>query len=205
MPIDALAFKRLRYTLYAPFYDLLPGFTRERARSLELLGLRPGERVLVVGVGTGADLPLLPGDVDVLATDLTPAMLTRARRRAGPRVELRVMDGQRLDLPDSSFDAVVLHQVLAVAPDPARLLGEAARALRPGGRVAIFDKFLDDGPPGPPWRRLLRRAVDTVFTTSKESLEELLRRAACPLRLERQERAAGRGPFRIVLLRRDAA
>jgi ubiquinone/menaquinone biosynthesis C-methylase UbiE len=205
MPIDALAFKRWRYTLYAPFYDLLPGFARERARSIELLGLRPGERVLVVGVGTGMDLPLLPRDVSVLATDLTPAMLARARRRAGPRVELRVMDGQRLDLPDASFDAVVLHQILAVAPDPARLLREAARALRPGGRVAIFDKFLDDGPDAAPWRRLLRRAADTVFTTSKESLEELLRRSAPPLGLEHQERAAGRGPFRIVLLRRPGA
>jgi ubiquinone/menaquinone biosynthesis C-methylase UbiE len=204
MPIDALAFKRLRYTLYAPFYDLLPGFTRERARSLELLGLRPGERVLVVGVGTGADLPLLPGDVDVLATDLTPAMLTRARRRAGPRVELRVMDGQRLEFRDASFDAAVLHQVLAVAPDPARVLGETARVLRPGGRVAVFDKFLDADDGDSPMRQLARRAVDLVFTTSKESLEGLLRRSAPALELVHQERAAPRSRFRIALLRRAA-
>ncbi len=204
MALDANLWKRLRYTVYAAFYDLGPGFTAERARSLALLALEPGERVLLVGAGTGADFPFLPAGVRALATDLTPAMLARARRRAGVQVELRVMDGQRLELPDASFDAVVLHQVLAVAPAPARILSEAGRVLRAGGRVAVFDKFLADGAPDSRWRRFARSAVDTVFTTPKSTLDDLLRRSAAPLVVEHDERAGGRGPFRIAILRRPA-
>ena len=72
---------RIRYTLWAPFYDLVVGFGSQRRRSIELLSLQPGDRVLIVGAGTGADLPFLPPGVVGLATDLTPAMLERARPR----------------------------------------------------------------------------------------------------------------------------
>ena len=52
------------------------------------------------------------------------------------------MDGHSLAVPRAAFDAVVLHLILAVIPDPVRCLREAARALRPGGRVVVFDKFV---------------------------------------------------------------
>src|SRR5688572_8246278 len=133
------AWFRLKYTLQAPFYDRVARFDPERRRSIELLGLRPGERVLVLGAGTGADLPFLPADVEVLATDLTPAMLEQARARLRPGIDLRVMDAARLELPDGSFDAAILHMVLEVFADPARCLAEAARILRPGGRITVFD------------------------------------------------------------------
>src|SRR5262245_27007613 len=131
MSLDATTWNRRRYTLWAPLYDFVARFGRQRWRSLALLDLRPGERVLIVGAGTGADLPLILSGVSVLATDLTLAMLDRARPRARPGVELRVMDGQALDLPDESFDAVILHLILAVIPDPVACLREAARVLRP--------------------------------------------------------------------------
>src|SRR5436305_4764360 len=124
--------QRLRYTIWAPHYDRVTKFHAERRRSIALLGLSPGERVLIVGCGTGADLPFLPADVAVLATDFTPAMLEQARRRAPPNVELRRMDGRALDLPDGSFDAAILHMVLEVVPEPARCLAEVARVLAPG-------------------------------------------------------------------------
>ena len=60
---------RIRYTLWAPAYDLVAGLGRQRRRSLGLLALRPGERVLLIGAGTGADLPFLPAGVEALATD----------------------------------------------------------------------------------------------------------------------------------------
>lgn len=74
---------RFIYCLWAPISNatinhiFLPG----RRRALELLAVRPGERLLLVGVGTGTDLLLLPGGIQVLGIDLGQAMLARASRK----------------------------------------------------------------------------------------------------------------------------
>lgn len=194
------AWHRFRYTLWAPHYDRVTKLHPQRRRSIELLELRPGERVVVIGCGTGADLPFLPEDVHVLATDLTPAMLRQAAARARPGVELRVMDALALDLPGGSFDAAILHMVLEVIEDPARCLTEAARVLRPGGRLAVFDKFLPEGDrPG-----LLRRAglalLDFVFTSTNRRMGEILARSGAPLDIVHDEPTVG--AYRHILLRR---
>lgn len=194
------AWQRFRYTIWAPHYDRVTKLHRERRRSIELLALRPGERVLIIGCGTGADIPFLPADVHVLATDLTPAMLRQAEAHARPGVEFRVMDGHALDLPDGSFDAAILHMVLEVIPDPAQCLREAARVLRPGGRVAVFDKFLPDGHRPGPLARLGLGLLDLVFTSTNRRMDEILERAAAPLQVATDERSVG--SYRHLVLRR---
>lgn len=196
------AWNRLRYTLWSVGYDQVVRFPRQRRRSIELLALKPGERVLLVGAGTGADLPFIPEGVSVLATDLTPAMLARAQRHSRPGVELRVMDGQRLELPDASFDAVILHLILAVIPDPARCLAEAARVLRRGGRIAVFDKFLGEGATASLPRRLLNLAAGVLATEINRRLGEILRDSGARLVVERDEAALWGGLFRIAGLRK---
>ena len=110
------------------------------------------------------------------------------------------MDGMALELPDGSFDAAILHMVLEVIPDPGRCLREAARVLRPGGRLAVFDKFLaDDARPG-----VLRRAalalLDFVFTSTNRRMGEILSRSGTLFAVEHDEPAAG--SYRHLLLRR---
>lgn len=207
MPVSpslANAWNRLRYALWSVGYDLVVRFSAPRRRAVELLALRPDERVLVVGAGTGADLPFLPTDVDVVATDLSAAMLARARPKAGPRVELRVMDAQALDLADGSFDAVLLHLVLAIVPDPAACLREAARVLRPGGRISVFDKFVPAGRRPSLARRVANLPARLLATDLNRVLEEILAGAGAPLAVEHDEWTGPGGLFRVALLRKAA-
>jgi len=191
---------RFRYTFWAPHYDRVTKLHPQRWRSVHLLGLEPGERLVIIGCGTGADLPYVPTGVQVLATDLTPAMLRQAQAHAREGIDFRVMDGMALDLPDGSFDAAILHMVLEVIPDPARCLREASRVLRPGGRLAIFDKFLaDEARPG-----ILRKAglalLDFVFTSTNRRMGEILARSGAPFVVERDEPSVA--SYRHLILRR---
>lgn len=195
---------RLRYTLWAPGYDLIGRrLDPLRRRSIGLLDLKAGQRLLIVGGGTGCDLPLLPEGVRAVCTDLTPGMLEKARRRARPGVEFAVMDGQALEFEEASFDAVLLHLILAVIPDPARCLAEAARVLKAGGRIAILDKFVPDGASAPLWRRAANLATNLLATDITRRLGDILTASGAPVRVVHDERVGVRGFFRIVLLRRN--
>lgn len=203
MNVNTNRWNRLRYTLYAPLYDRVARFGGARKRSLTLLELRPGERVLIDGAGTGADLPLIPEGVEITATDLTPAMVERIRERArrlGRPVDARVMDAHALELPDGSFDAVVLHLIVAVVPDPVRALREVSRVLRPGGRAVVFDKFVPDAARPSLGRRILNLGTSLLFSDVTRRLTPLL--AGTGLEVVHREPALLGGAFEIALLRK---
>lgn len=169
---------RTRYRVYAPVYDwVAKPLERGRERALDALDPEPGDRILLVGSGTGADLAYLPAGVEVAAIDVTPAMVRRTERRAaklGLSVDARVADARSLPFADDSFDAVVLHLVLAVVPEPRRVVAEVERVLAPDGRVSVFDKFLSaDADPSLP-RRALNPVARFLFSDLNRRLEPLL-------------------------------
>lgn len=203
MPVNTLGWNRVRYTLLAPLYDSVAGFRPQRRRSIELLAPRAGERILIDGCGTGTDLEFLPPGVEVVATDLTPAMVERTKQRARKldrQVDAHVMDAQALTFPDASFDAVVLHLILAVVPDPVAAVREAARVLKPGGRAVVFDKWVpDEGRPS-----LVRRAANLVASVVATEITRKLGPLAhaAGLRIEHREPVGAGGFFSIALLRK---
>lgn len=100
--------------------------------------------VLDIGTGTGRMAELFAQDAErVVALDKNLEMLrvARAKLQHLPTAQIELVQGDFADLPfaPASFDTVLLHQVLHFAPDPAPALAEAARVLRPGGRIAIVD------------------------------------------------------------------
>jgi phosphatidylethanolamine/phosphatidyl-N-methylethanolamine N-methyltransferase len=200
---------RLRYTVWAPAYDAIvraAGFDIARRLSIDRLRLTSGDRVLIVGAGTGLDLDFLPANVHVTAIDVTPAMLKHLERRAasvGRAVTTRVMDARQLVFPDSSFDAVVMHLILAVMPQPDLGLREAVRVLKPGGRIAVFDKFLRDEERPSLKCRLLNAIAKPLFSDLNRRLGPLV--AATPLVVEHDEPAAFGGTYRAVTLVKPAA
>ena len=112
---------------------------------LDLARIQPGQRVLDVAAGAGEPAVSAAERVGpngyVLATDISEGIielaLQVARERGLNQVETRAMDGEKLDLPDASFDAVLCRLGLMYMPHPVTALREWRRALRSGGRVAV--------------------------------------------------------------------
>ncbi|MCA1717884.1 MAG: class I SAM-dependent methyltransferase [Actinobacteria bacterium] len=97
---------------------------------------------LEIAVGTGRNLPFYPEGVRLTAIELSPKMLDAAYRRArelGREADLRVGDAQNLPFPDASFDTVIATLALCTIPDDRRAVAEAARVLRPGGRLLLLE------------------------------------------------------------------
>jgi phosphatidylethanolamine/phosphatidyl-N-methylethanolamine N-methyltransferase len=197
--------RRITYTFWAPGYDFFAWiFRRRRVRAIQLLALQPQERVLIVGAGTGLDLPLLRRDLHVTAVDLTPAMIRRLTMRAarlGLPLDARVMDAHELDYADGSFDVVLLHLILAVVPDPVKCIREVQRVLRPGGRAVVLDKFVPEGASPGFVRRLFNPVAQFFFTDMTRKLGAIIQ-AAPALRVTHDEPAGWGGFFRIALLQK---
>lgn len=146
MRINTNKWNKIRYTLYTPGYDLIAGFFKDsRKKSIESLEIEKGDKVLIVGAGTGLDLELLPTDCEIIATDLTPSMIEKLKKRnktLNRQVQAIVMDGQVLGFANNSFDKIILHLILAVIPDPIACIKESERVLKSGGQIVVFDKFV---------------------------------------------------------------
>ena len=112
---------RRSYSLIAPLYDLAIArpLLQARTRSLQVLPKDAAGKVLLSGVGTGLDLPLLPKLHHYTALDFNAAMLSRARPRGkGLQIDWALGDSMALPFADAHFDHVVLHLIVAVVPQP---------------------------------------------------------------------------------------
>jgi ubiquinone/menaquinone biosynthesis C-methylase UbiE len=98
--------------------------------------------VLELAAGTARNLPHYHPGVKLTAIELSPEMAAIGRKRAeglGRRIDLRVGDVQKLDLPDESFDTVTCTLGFCTIPDTTAAAKEAYRVLRPGGQLLMLE------------------------------------------------------------------
>jgi ubiquinone/menaquinone biosynthesis C-methylase UbiE/uncharacterized protein YbaR (Trm112 family) len=178
---------RLIYDAFAPFHDAVTRFvvpvmqcgmeasTRNAyMRRLDLPRLAPKNgrrpvRILEIGIGTGANVPLverlLPRglDVELWGVDYSRGMIEQCRRRLarheGHRVRLVLADAHALPFRDREFDRVFHVGGIATYRDPRRALAEMARVARPGTPIVVVDERLDPSRPQSLYHRLMFRAL----------------------------------------------
>ena len=145
-----------RETSLQTWDQMAPGWEDKREWLLEFTGRindrlldqaqpQPGQSILDVAAGTGdlgfAAAERVGADGKVLCTDFSPEMVEAARRngeRQGlSNVEYRVLDAERMDLDDDSFDGVLCRWGYMLMADPAAALSETRRVLRDGGTLAF--------------------------------------------------------------------
>ena len=198
------------YTLLAPIYDSLVSGPLDfyREKNLSRINDTNNKKILINGIGSGLDIPYLPVDACYIGTDITPAMLQRAKQRASkynsePALDIRfqVADSQALPFQDNSFDIIIMHLILAVVPNPVLALQEANRVLKPGGRIYLFDKFIRPGQLAIA-RRLLSIFIRHIATRTDVVFENILK--TCPqLDVRQDEPALAKGWFRLIELKKQ--
>jgi phosphatidylethanolamine/phosphatidyl-N-methylethanolamine N-methyltransferase len=140
------------YSEYSLLYDKTFGkiFYDRIRQVIESLNIPRGARVLELGVGTGASFPAYPRHCEVIGIDLAADMLARARakiaKNSWSHLQVMKMDALDLGFSANSFDYVMAFHTVTVVPDPVRMLAEAKRVCRPGGKIVIVNHFTTDLP-----------------------------------------------------------
>ena len=172
------------YAILSPVYDFLfdKVFYPGRVAAIDLLEIKPGDRVLEVGVGTGLNLPLYPRDCEVTGIDISEGMLRKADERVRTygmtNTKLMVMDASKLEFPDNSFDRVIATYVISAVPDPVKTLLEMRRVCKPSGHLVILNHFKSDNPVIGMFEKLLAPVCTKIGFDTELKLMPLLERVA---------------------------
>jgi SAM-dependent methyltransferase len=164
-----------------------PTFLAYREAYLKLIDISGTAAVLDLGCGTGVVTRALAARDGFAGTvtgiDQSPEFIAAAERLAandgvGDRVEFVVGDAHELDFPTATFDAAVAHTLVSHVRDPLAVLAEAARVVRPGSPVAIFDgdyASLTFGSSDSRLGQAMERAVQSMIMSSPRVMRELPR------------------------------
>lgn len=194
----------IKYKLLAPVYDILVGnrvFIEARRKGFALLRFQPGENVLLVGLGTGQDLPFLPDGINVVGIDISEAMLAKAEKRAkGRNIRLLDMNAEKLEFKDETFDTVVLNLILSVVENPQKAMSEAIRVLKRNGKILVFDKFLEGNKNPSLFRKLLNSVTSLLGTDINRRFRDIIN--GLPVTVIKDMPLMYAGSYRIIFLNR---
>ncbi len=196
------------YSDLARFYDFFFGrvFVDREHEVIEGLNLRPGNRVLEVGVGTGIALDAYPPYAHIVAIDPSADMLERAKKRVAENgwghIELKQGDALNLDYPDNSFDYVTSFHVLTVVPDPYRMMSEMVRVCKPGGRIAITTHFQSANRVVAALNTIVNPITRQLGWTTRLRKQDVLK--GHPITLERVEKISRWSVHTVIIARKSA-
>lgn len=207
---------RAIYGRLSRFYGVVEGrFQRRlRERGLELLAIREGESILEIGFGTGCALVEIArrvgGSGRACGLDLTPEMITRARRRLEKqglvgRVELCEGDARKMPYEDGLFDAVYMSETLELfdTPDIPVVFAEIRRVLKVRGRLVLSSMPKEGHEGSLVWRvyEWLHRTLPQVASCRPIYVEDSVTSAGFEIATTEEMKIAGVFPTKIVMAR----
>lgn len=157
------------YEGFGPYYNFVFGkllFEEGREAAIDFLDIKPGHKVLEVGVGTGLALPLYPADAEVVGVDLSEGMLKEAelliKKKRLKNATVKLMDATKLEFADNSFDGVLGNLFISATDHPKEALLEMKRVCKPGGMIVLMNHFKSE--------KKALGALETVFNPLAQRL-----------------------------------
>lgn len=198
---------KIIYKIWSPIYDKIFNssiFLQARKQIFQETPFNNTQKILFVGVGTGADLELLNHyDLDITAIDFSPDMLRKARAKfKNSRITFLEMDAQNMAFNDMSFDYVVGSLILSVVPDADKCFQEMGRVLKQEGRIVIFDKFTPSNNKLSLSKKLFRPLIKVLGTDIGLNFEELYLRNNKNLIIEEDKPVMLNGMYRKIVVRK---
>ena len=201
------SWNKVIYKGWAPIYDVIFNagpFSMAREQLFNDIHFQPGEKVLFVGVGTGADIDRLPYEhLEITAIDYSEDMLQKAKDKfKNSKITFLQMDAQQLDFTDGDFDYVVGSLILSVVPDSRKAFGEMVRVCRQDGLVLVFDKFAEPGKGLSTVKKAFRHVIKLLGTDIGVSFEEICQTENANIRLISDEGVMFGNMYRRILLKK---
>ncbi|MFJ7746907.1 class I SAM-dependent methyltransferase [Peribacillus sp. NPDC097295] len=199
------SWNRVIYKIGSRIYDKIFNsgiFLRARKHVFESITFNNKDKILFVGIGTGADLKLIKhSNLDITAIDLSPDMLKKAKEKYGnSSIKFMEMDAQQLDFNDGSYDYIVGSLILSVVPEADKCLQEMTRVLKPEGKIIIFDKFISKNEKLSLLKKLLRPLIQVLGTDIGLRFEDLFREHEKRLKVEEDQPIMWNGMYRKIIL-----
>ncbi|WP_203362027.1 class I SAM-dependent methyltransferase [Bacillus sp. REN10] len=195
------------YKIGSPVYDKFFNsgrFLKARKQIFQTIPFNNKQKILFVGVGTGADLELINySTLDITAIDYSPDMLEKARAKfKNSKIRFLEMDAQHMEFDNESFDYVVASLILSVVPDENKCFQEMTRVLKPEGKIIIFDKFVPKNEKLSLLKKLLRPIVSVLGTDIGRSFEEISLKNNQNIKVEEDIPVMLNGMYRKIIIRK---
>ncbi|MGG4219851.1 class I SAM-dependent methyltransferase [Paenibacillus jamilae] len=193
------------YKIWSPIYDKFfnsGSFLNSRKIIFHEKPFNSEQKILFVGVGTGADLELINHyELDITAIDYSPEMLNKAKNKfINTSIQFLEMDAQQMNFMDDHFDIVVGSLILSVVPNANKCFDEMVRVLKKDGEIIIFDKFSPKGKKPSLFKKTIRPLIRVLGTDIGLNFEELLETQKIKLRIKENAPIMFNGMYRKIVL-----
>ncbi len=193
------------YKLWSPIYDKFFNsgpFLNASRQIFQETYFNSKQKILFVGVGTGADLELINHtELDITAIDFSADMLRKARAKfKTSTIKFLEMDAQDMSFDNNQFDFVIGSLILSVVPNADKCFQEMARVLKHDGEIILFDKFSSKENNLSLPKKLIRPLIKVLGTDIGLNFEELYKKHTKELNVKEDRPVMFNGMYRKIVV-----